>query len=272
MDIARQLVSLSDRETEGAVRAAKSFLMNLIRKEAYSDMLGNEEPEMLSKKELKDIYATKPSLQMTGRKFADCAVLFAFAGIYDEQLYGLLDICLHSELKRFGNRTSCRSVDILQMIEKLALAGVRGGKSFGMAADLLSEKGFPNLKYISRLRTGAYSLLDDRPLLTLWRHATRQKKEKNRLIRAVHSPLDFDKLFANSSLPLYIDVGCGFGVSNIALANATTHNSVGIINTLGCDLARGAVRFSTGISKRWGLHSHCVFVHSDAVSCLRYYL
>jgi hypothetical protein len=156
------------------------------------------------------------------------------------------------------------------------------------------------------------------PLLALWLHSTKQKKiryliddtvatppgtrkakltintnsdaktsdgkKRSRVIWSGDSPLGF----ADMSLPLVIDVGCGFGVSllGIATAAATAAASVmtgqsqqnsfphsnssfsssliGNWNCLGCDLSSHCVRYAQSISARWELSSRCRFCVAPA--------
>ena len=113
-------------------------------------------------------------------------------------------------------------------------------------------------------------------------------------------------LFLDVSLPLVLDLGCGFGVAQLGLCMSTllgdneplhaisltsrttssppaedsatvtskrprletiTHPSV---NFLGCDMSPQAVGYASGISRRWGITGCCAFVTGDVTEFLRW--
>lgn len=245
MQLARAALTAGSAELEGIVDKTKEAL----RLSFHQDV-------KISERELQ------------GRKSCDCAFLFALAGVVDEELFDLLINGAVHELDRIGVKASCRPVDILQMAEKLAVAGVIAPRFYQKAAEILHQK--DNSKYegsIERLQSGNYSLLDNRPLLWLWRNAAKQLKEK---IKEA-SKVNIGQLFDNPKLPLVIDLGCGYGVSNIALAkHLQGQMSKGwLFNILGCDLSTMAVTYANGISGRWNLGRNCKFVNMDAESCLQ---
>jgi SAM-dependent methyltransferase len=119
-----------------------------------------------------------------------------------------------------------------------------------------------------------------RPLSALWKHSTKQKKvrsstdqlvpgtrlaklavDKSRngaFIWAGDSPLGFQDM----TLPLVIDIGCGFGVSLLGLA---TSNAAGSdMNYLGCDLSTHCIDYARGLAARWDLSSRCRFAVAPA--------
>jgi hypothetical protein len=135
-------------------------IVSMTKNQLYSIMKCDENKnyELLSNKEL-DL----SKREMQGRKFVDCAVKFAFAGVNDPELFHLLEAGIRSELKRFGIRKSCRGIDILQLIEKLALSGVTYSSVYTLAAELLeSKKANVSSELLEKLSKGYYSLLDDR--------------------------------------------------------------------------------------------------------------
>ena len=79
------------------------------------------------------------------------------------------------------------------------------------------------------------------------------------------------ELFANPSLPLVIDLGCGYGVSMLGVCyqQERTANS-DKRNFLGVDMKTKAIKYARGISKRWGINSHCAFVEASALTALRW--
>ena len=67
-------------------------------------------------------------------------------------------------------------------------------------------------------------------------------------------------LFADPSLPLVVDVGCGFGVSLLGMALERSEGGEGgegtRFNYLGGDLSGHAIGFANGLARRWGLTRH----------------
>ena len=164
-------------------------------------------------------------------------------------------ICLE-ELQRFGKRKSCRSIDILHMMERMAAAGTNGelfkalqrqavecletkmveGDSIAME---LEQNGVLN-----SLRKGDFGLHSHRTLLWVWRFSTRQRKQRAFLKSAAkhyESGLNKDsnalsvdrtnsnanskeehfqwrEIFDDPTRPLVIDIGCGMGISILGLA------------------------------------------------------
>lgn len=62
--------------------------------------------------------------EVQGRMFADIAFNIALAGVQDDELFRLLSSGLMFELRRIGERKSCRPQDLYQMAERLACAGI----------------------------------------------------------------------------------------------------------------------------------------------------
>jgi hypothetical protein len=140
------------------------------------------------------------------------------------------------------------------------------------------------------------------PLMALWTHSTKQKKVRcvfneetvlppgtrkaklsqysprddvrngkkiSKVIWGGDSPLGF----ADMSLPLVVDVGCGFGVSLLGLAALAESSSrsetenrgvIGNWNCLGCDLSSHCIRYAQSISARWNLSDRCRFCVAPA--------
>ncbi|KAL3821698.1 hypothetical protein ACHAXA_003256 [Cyclostephanos tholiformis] len=154
--------------------------------------------------------------ELHGRKAADAALWFALSGVNDAKLYDDLVEISTSELRRFGMNPGCRPKDVLHIVERIAMAGIGGGKSrssrdgagelYRVAADCLeakmmgkgglgdstrrsrnmhydpadeAEDGGINYGYIiSSLRNNTFGLHSDRSLLGLWRFSTRQRKQR----------------------------------------------------------------------------------------------
>ena len=159
------------------------------------------------------IYQTK-CYELRGRKAADAAFWFAMAGItdvgddktpannnqnddYDDSdddnnkhkqklkfsLFDALTFICIQELQRFGKRSSCRSTDILHMVERIAAAGVQTEFTITLqkvAADCLAVKKDASIHedMIRILQCGQFELHSERSLLWIWRFSTRQRKQQ----------------------------------------------------------------------------------------------
>ena len=240
-----------------------------------------------------------------GRQWADAAFHFAMAGVKDVQLYTGLIEGARAELKRVGNRKSFRTIDIIQMAEKFAGAGVLDQSLYSMISNLVQEKtpaGVALPDSLSDLQSGKYMLLSDRPLFALFRFAARQSKHGRQRKYAAESddddddseeeeddasedeeyaaspstqhnvmPTDFDvnTLFENPNLPLVLDLGCGYGVSLLGMSYTSVNDmDTAEYNYLGCDMAARSMNFANGIAQRWNMHKQCAFIVSDIVKGL----
>jgi SAM-dependent methyltransferase len=230
-----------------------------------------------------------------GRRSADAAFCFAMAGVVSPRLYRMLATIAQFELTRMGQRPSLASQIILQMVEKLAAAGLQGPdmeRLYQVAADLLDLKGEKGHSVAARaLRSGSFGLHSDRPLLWLWRFSARQSKVKipkvemvavlSDAIKTELSPRWIDRL-ENPSLPLIVDVGCGMGVSLLGLATSeelvlgsipsfTTPNlTYRNCNLVGCDLSHLVIGNGRGIAEQWKkVENRLQFVCQSAESLLQ---
>ena len=213
--------------------------------------------------------------EMLGRKFADAALHLAMAGVSDESIYGDLVKGCAFELQRIGLRSSCRSVDICQMMERMAAAGVRDSSLYALAGGILRHKPFTNEDSYRDMLTGDFSLLSVRPLNVLYQLTSKQHKFGNQFSEFEGSrnegdswDLSWKELYQDPALPLMIDLGCGYGVNLIALASEDKRNG-NRFNFLGCDLSPQSLRYAQGISSRWNLSTHLAFVRCDALGCVR---
>jgi SAM-dependent methyltransferase len=224
------------------------------------------------------------SSEMQGRKYADAAFEFSLAGIADNELFlTLADNCA-AELQRFAHRKSCGPLQIIQIVEKLLVAGVRSHAVFSIADELLHAKN-------SRIRSSD-DLFAGRALLWLWRHATKQTKP-TKGVTALGEPAKSGQagaviategqrcgipnlstpaeLFADPALPLVVDLGCGYGVSLLSLCEQSMRDCFPQkFNFLGADLSNRAVRYASGISKRWGQTGQAAFVYADCNDAMRW--
>jgi SAM-dependent methyltransferase len=78
--------------------------------------------------------------------------------------------------------------------------------------------------------------------------------------------MDVNTLFLDPTLPLVLDLGCGYGVSLLGLSYTHIQEPSSLkYNYLGCDMSARAMNFANGISQRWGMQAQCVFIVSDIV-------
>ena len=163
--------------------------------------------------------------ELHGRKAADAILWFALAGYFTSsdhengvgaELYNALVHIATEELQRFGMNSSCRAKDVLHIVERVAMAGIRGASShklYRVAAECLDVKlekyaafGDSDVRVqlstkadtdvdtiltadekdgsidydsiIQSLRDSSFGLHSDRSLLGLWRFSTRQRKQR----------------------------------------------------------------------------------------------
>ena len=141
------------------------------------------------------------STEMQGRKYADAAFEFSMSGITDPELFAMLADSACSELMRFGSRPSCKPVNILHIVEKLAVAGVKDHPIFGLAYDILLARGVTHDVTRQLKPSNRYSLFSSRPLMWLWRYATKQKKPTN---TSYNTP--YGSIQHNSSMSAYKEI------------------------------------------------------------------
>ena len=231
--------------------------------------------------------------EMQGRKFIDAAFELALLGLGNagRELFDFLMDQQLSELRRWGPRVSVRTLDISRMVEKAAAAGiVRGHALYHLAAELVRAKrdagrcdeedgGDTAAELLEN--AGDFSLSSSRPKMFIWKHLSKQRKagrqseqadpEPSSTTTTTIQPSHLEHLgFADPSLPLVIDLGCGLGVSLLAIAAASKDDRMGLLsynsepssgsshgeqryNFLGIELNAQSVRYTRGVSERWGL-------------------
>lgn len=206
--------------------------------------------------------------ELHGRKAADAAFWLCLAGVNprDNFIYDELAQVASEELLRFGSKNSCRSKDILHIVERFAMAGCVGSsvhQLHSVAADCLQIKMMNNTtdsiqdgddgsidynKIIKSLRDSSFGLHSERSLLGLWRFSTRQRKQRVFFENAarhfdgrfgkestmLHSidddksdPYEWRALFKDPPRPLVVDVGSGMGVSLLGLAGGKDAGTTG---------------------------------------------
>jgi len=145
---------------------------------------------------------TAAARELHGRKAADAAFWLCLAGVNarDNFIYDELAQVVSEELLRFGSKNSCRSKDILHIVERFAMAGFVGAsvqQLYTVAADCLEMKMMNNttdsipesildgddgsIDYniiINSLRDSSFGLHSERSLLGLWKFSTRQRKQR----------------------------------------------------------------------------------------------
>lgn len=227
---------------------------------------------------------TAVETHLSGRKAADAVFWFAVAGTSDSELFELLSSVCVKELKRFGDRPSCRPKDIMTILERLAAAGIRGDDNVDLeivATRCLSNKGIKLLKPV-------LSLHSDYCAAMIWNFSTKQRKQRIFLSTAAkrwevdHNEIDgfpscelgrkpsWSLLFDDPSRPLVIDVGCGMGLSLLGLSsieapiNETIPLDWGECNFVGVDLSSLSTNYAKGIAHRWALSGKLAFVVDTA--------
>jgi SAM-dependent methyltransferase len=83
-------------------------------------------------------------------------------------------------------------------------------------------------------------------------------------------------MFADPSLPLVIDVGCGYGATLLGLCydqvRGPGRDGSNNFNFLGCDMSGHSISYCAALAHRWGLESNCHFLVCEAYACLAWVL
>ena len=233
--------------------------------------------------------------ELQGRKFADAAFELSLLGVRDEAIFTYLVEQQGRELARWGLRASVRAHDIVKLCERLACAGVRDGGIYLQAARLLRDKGdaggdtaeyllaaLATAEALDHEATGLRMSLgnNSRPKMAMWTYLSRQRKAgKQNLVAencevaaatavataAAPLPPSLATLFADPSLPLVVDLGCGLGVSLLGLAEARGQE---VYNFCGVELNSESARYGQGIAARWGLGGRVAFVQLECCEAL----
>eukprot|EP01039_Chlorochromonas_danica_P005270 gene5270-5805_t len=229
---------------------------------------------------------TQLSEEMQGRKYADAAFSLALAGVTDNELFELLANSTMIELTRFGIRQSCKPFLIFQIMEKLAIAGIRRNHPvFKLGADLVLQKNAISNISIDKNLLGEDSqqeevikerwlLTSRRPLLWLWRKSSKYDKSGLQMEQETSSDISdktttdihtatftMTQQFVNRQLPLVVDLGCGYGTMSLALT--IMQGDQKRFNCLGVDMSHRSLCYPRGIASRWNLTDHCCFVRMN---------
>ncbi|CAB9511223.1 expressed unknown protein [Seminavis robusta] len=210
-------------------------------------------------------------------------------------LYSMLAHIAALELERKSGR-SLRPASILRVVEKLAASGLQNdnpyaAKAFAAAYRSLTgnnkqaKKGTVSKESLEDLRTGRLQLFSFRSLHWLWRRGHLFHKvssvDKACSLSSIDAIASLDSLFADPTLPLVVDVGCGLGVTLLGLtAGQSTTKSLqqqhlqpmdwSQCNFLGAELSSHAVRWGNAMAKRWEVSGRCHFLHVSTATLLDY--
>ena len=193
---------------------------------------------------------------LLGRSAADAAFAFALAGAVDHALFDMLADQQSAEFRRWRR---AQPLATLQACERLVAAGLPPQHAvFATAAAVHEEGGCAQQAAAVR----ALRFDSTRSLLWLWRRAKSMRKVD--APSAVSSAAALSSVaFADPSLPLVVDLGCGFGTSLLGLLEHGL-SGVGACNVLGCDASAAKMAFASGIAARRGHAPRAAFVSASA--------
>ena len=170
MDLAHEAVYYAHQQNE-------TRISNIV--EAAVDSLERDKDVLTSMSTEKPLRKDFISREMQGRKYADAAFHFAVSGVSDTYLYDLLVNGTIFELKRFGHRNSSAISVMLQMAEKLAIAGVKGHEVYDLVYSILSKKSNAATAHSYDYHPLGFCLFSERPLYMLWRYTSKEYKYGN---------------------------------------------------------------------------------------------
>ena len=228
---------------------------------------------------LKQLSIAKSELH--GRKPVDALLNLALAGCGTRWLYDELSHHADDEVKKWGRRKSCSSMTLAQLAERAAAAGCLSPLPlFDTIGTILVERGEPTYETTATaLASGEYSLgASDAAARWVYRASSRCDKEASASADGFQMASDWgdsaggsiDGSFAgfeDSSRPLTIDLGCGFGVGPLVYSHSLDEWQGD--NLLGCDLSASGIGYARGLASRWGVSGRCKFVRDDARAVLR---
>eukprot|EP00435_Cladocopium_sp_Y103_P035589 s912_g9.t1 len=198
------------------------------------------------------------AVALKGRQASDLALSLALAGCDDPEIFDAWFKCQTQPLCHY------QSANLAQIAEKELLARQRSLVSVQQTVERLATAGqdFPGLFKAGEAALKRLGGLVEfgRPLLWLFRHATRQGR---RCIPPTSSKVHEAVLrLSQSGKPLVIDLGCGFGASSLGLAQ---HGFA----VLAVDASAHCIRYATALARRWQLpESGAGFVQCGAEEAL----
>ena len=216
--------------------------------------------------------------ELHGRKAVDALLNLALAGCHVPWVYS--ELCEHAtlEVRRWGRRRSCSSMTIAQLAERTAAAGCVGPLGlYDALGGVLEERGESTYADIATaLASGTFSLATSDPAARwVYRASSRHAKEASASADGFTARTDWEadgvdvlKAFEDTSRPLTVDLGCGFGCGPLVQARAHGAFSGEEGNVLGCDLSAAGISYARGIASRWGTSGRCQFVRDDARAVL----
>jgi SAM-dependent methyltransferase len=217
---------------------------------------------------------------LLGRAAADAAFDFALAGARDSELFELLAKQQASEYARWRHP---QPLATLQTAERLVAAGVLPPHGvYEAAAEALDgEQGGAAAAAVRALRYG-----DARPSRWLWRRAVRRRKRTVDSSGAPPMPPSSGSIevagaadrtarlsrvdceaalaavrFGDPTLPLIVDVGCGYGHAMLSLV---ARSPAPTLNVLGCDADASKIAYASGLAARWARDGEAAFVTAGA--------
>eukprot|EP00980_Cylindrotheca_fusiformis_P020067 scaffold7139_cov115-Cylindrotheca_fusiformis.AAC.17 len=247
--------------------------------------------------------------ELSGRKSADAAFWFALAGVTDTEIFQLLVDVATREISRFGDRPSCRSKDIFQIMERFSAAGVQKAPKLERIAEYCLSAKDESLDGVHS--SPLLNFHSDRSLLLIWKFSTKQKKQRAFLQSALkhwqrgkeesetdmqttfssdspqilatnpNQAYDWERMFKDPTRPLVVDLGCGMGISLLGLARGDHQPSAKVLldhqsnmtwggcNFIGVDLGGLGIGYAAGIASRWGINGHIQFVVDSAESLVK---
>ena len=292
---------------ESSVQANLGRAHTAIGKESYIQTQNKSEQKLASivlQAKARFLHANWTDSELAGRKSADAAFWFALSGVTDPEIFQTLVNIATRELSRFGERSSCRSKDIYQILERFAAAGVEHSPDLEyVAKNCISHKGDESFQEDIESLVNFHS---NRSLLLIWKFSTKQKKQRSFLQSALkhwqrqkegeettmeNKPrknpenvleetkkvYSWETMFTDPSRPLVVDIGCGMGVSLLGLAKGDYQASSQVLlnshgssmawkdfNFVGVDLGGLGIGYARGLASRWGIGDRLQFVVDSA--------
>lgn len=215
--------------------------------------------------------------ELHGRKAVDACLNLALAGAGEQQawMFDVLFAQADREVKRWGRRRSCTSMTLVQLAERAAAAGCCAPLGlYSTLGEILMERGEAMYEGTARaLAADSFSLAtSEQAARWVYRASSRMGKEVSESADGLGSndwdggASDLATLFMDSTRPLTVDLGCGFGCGPLVYAQSSAWEGD---NVLGCDLSAAGVGYARGVASRWQLKERCRFVRADARRMLR---